>query len=513
MTRHWVAVLLALTSPSLVHAQSARRLPVATMARADSAWSRGDRAGARVLYAEILASDSAASRAVFRLAQLDESEERALALYRRYIALEPGDAWGHMAEGDLLGRLGRVDDAVVAYAGANAVAPDERDVFIGRARLLDRAGRSLQAADELGAWLTRHPDDGEAWDLLGRARMRGGRPRVATDAFARAAKLGVRGAEGRLRSANAAAAPVVTPEWASLGDSDGNRTTRFGGTIDVAPVDGLRLGAGLRQEAIESDIEHVRGTSMLVRVAAVASPGVTFNAEAGAVRYGGSRAEHGPPNESDSWATLQAGARLRARMQARGPAMDLRIERTALGFNPDLVSNQVTRTEVRAVIDVPVGVLRARGAGRFGRMAAAGESPNGRVSLEGALLMPLGGVLPSVLYRVSGFDRPSTAGYFAPRRVETMETGAYLEAGEDGPLSLAADLGGGLQRITEHGAPAGSWTRVWRAWAQGAVALGPSRSWSIEVEAYDSPFALEGASAAGSWRFLSVSTGLRWSLR
>lgn len=514
MTRLWTATVLLAAAPSVAGSQSAPLAPRATMARADSAYNSGDRGRARVLYAEILANDSLASRAVFRLAQLDDSGERALALYRRYIALEPGDAWGHMAEGDLLGRLGRVDEALVAYAGANAVAPGERDVFIGRARVLERAGRWSQAVDELAAWVTRHTGDGEAWDLLGRSHMRGGHPRSAAAAFAEATRLGVPGAEHRLRLATSAAAPFVTPEFVSLGDSDGNRTTRYGGAVDVAPVDGLRLGAGVRQEVVRNDITEIRGVDLHARVAAVLSRGMTLNADIGAMRYGGSRTGPGPRNVTGSWTPVHATARLRARAPAAGPSMDLRLERTPLGFNPDLVTNEVTRSEARATFEVPVGPLRARGSGRLGRIEALGESPNGRVTIEGGLLWPLGSrVLPSAQFRVSGFDRPSAAGYFAPRLAQTVEAGAYLEAGDDGPVSLAADLGAGMQRITEHGASTGGWTRVWRAWAQGSLALGPSRSWSIEVESYDAPFAFDGASAAGSWRFLSVSTGLRWSLR
>jgi Flp pilus assembly protein TadD len=513
MTRLWIASVLLAAAPSTARAQSALA-PRATMSRADSAYNSGDRGRARVLYAEILATDSSASRAVFRLAQLDDSEERALALYRRYIALEPGDPWGHMAEGDLLGRLGRVDEALVAYAGANAVAPGERDVFIGRARVLERAGRWSLAVDELAAWVTRHADDGEAWDLLGRSHMRGGRPRSAASAFSMATRLGVPGAERRFRLAASASSPFVTPEFASLGDSDGNRTTRYGGAVDVAPVDGLRLGAGVRQELVGNDVAEVRGLDLHARVASVLSRGVTLNADIGTMRYGGSRTGPGPRNVTGSWSTVHAMARLRARTPADGPSMDLRLERAPLGFNPDLVTNEVTRSEARATFEVPVGPLRARGSGRVGRIEALGESPNGRLTIEGGLVWPLGTrVLPSAQFRVSGFDRASAAGYFAPRLAQTLEAGAYLEAGEDGPVSLAADLGAGLQRITEHGASTGGWTRVWRAWAQGSVALGPSRAWSVEVEAYDSPFALDGASASGSWRFLSVSTGLRWALR
>jgi hypothetical protein len=78
---------------------------------------------------------------------------------------------------------------------------------------------------------------------------------------------------------------------------------------------------------------------------------------------------------------------------------------------------------------------------------------------------------------------------------------------------MSADVGGGMQRVTPHGAVTGAWSRVWRAWGQAALALGPGRSWFVEIEAYDAPFALDGAAADGSWRFLSVTSGLRWVIR
>ena len=487
-----------------------------TMARADSAYGRGDRAEARALYAGVLAQDSTASRAVFRLAQLEVSDARALALYRRYIALEPGDAWGHMAEGDLLARMGRLDDALVAYAGAHAVAPGERDVSLGRARLLERAGRSQQAIQELSAWVTQHPDDGEAWDLLGRSRARAGRPRVAADAFERASQLRVAGAVTRLDAVRAAAAPSITPDVASMGDSDGNRSTRIGGSFEAMVADGFRVGAGAWRHTVGDDIDEVPGTDLSARLAAVPTPAMRASVEAGAIRYGPSLASR------ESWTAFHAAARLRARAPLSGASLDLRAEHAPLGFSPALIVNQVARSEARATIEVPILGLRARGTGRLARIEARGEPPNRRGSLEGALVLSSGVLQPSVQYRVTGYERVSTAGYFAPRRSETVEGGLYVEFGEDGPLSLSADAGGGVQRVVAHGtgvprpAPRGSgnaWSRTLRLWAQAALSLGPARAWYVELEAYDAPFALEGAGSDGSWRFLALSSGLRWSIR
>lgn len=535
MTRSSLMCLLLLCSATpAVHAQAGR----ATMARADSAWKSGDRNRARLLYAEVFALDSTASRAVFRLAQLDDSEEHALALYRRYIVLEPDDPWGHMAEGDLLARMGHTEEALIAYEGAHAIAPGERDVAIGRARLLERAGRAQQAVDEFSAWTTVHPDDAEAWDLLGRAQMRAGRPRAAALAFERADRLGVRGAAGRRGAAQAAAAPAVTPEAVSLGDSDGNRTTRFGGSIDIMASDGLRLGVGARRHAIQSDVDEVRGLDVEGRLSATPSSLVRLTASAGIIGFDGLSESvpmpspgpgpappqapgqapgqgqpQLPPSQSSRWNALIASARVRLRAPGTGPSLDFRLERAPVGFNPQLIENRVERSEARATLEVPLAGLRLRGTGRFGHLSAAGEGTNGRTSLEGGLVLPLGTWQPSLQYRRTGFEHASLAGYFAPRRAETVEAGAYMESGGEGAWSLSADVGAGMQRVTPHGLPTGSWSRVWRAWGQTALALGTGRSWFVEVEAYDAPFALEGAAAAGSWRFLSLSSGLRWVIR
>jgi Flp pilus assembly protein TadD len=519
--RRFLAVAALALASGAAGAQAPRVNVAATVAQADSAWSRGDRERARALYADVLASDSTHSRAVFRLAQLAETEDRALVLYRWYIALERADPWGHMAEGDVLARLGRWEEALLAYGDAAAIAPGERDVALGRARILDGAGRPNEAAAELAAWLRDHPDDGEAWDLLGRARMRAGRPQAASVAFENAARRNVAGAAGRLATAESRTAPTITPDVASAGDSDGNRTSRIGGEIDFAVADGVRLGAGARYQVIANDIDEVHGNTLQARLTARPMPGLTLAMEGGATRFGALTPGARP------WTPLHATARLRARAAGQGPSLDLRGEHTPLAFSPQLVANQVSRSEARVTAEVPLAALRLRGTGRVALFQAPSEPANRRIGAEGALVIPLGGgrVQPSAQYRVTGFQRASTAGYFAPRRVETADAGVWLENGDEGRLSLSADLGAGAQRVEEHAAitfppappgrarTAASWTRAWRAWGQAALAIGPSRSWYIEVEAYDAPFSPDGVSASGSWRYLSVISGLRWSLR
>ena len=162
----------------------------ALLARADSAYAAGDAALARRLYVEVLATDAEQSRAIFQLARLETSAARAVALYRRYTVLEPDDAWGHMALGDALARRGRLRDALRSYDRAEKLAPGERDVAIGRARVHSRSGDPEGAMTALRAWLASHPDDAEAWELLGREELRAGRARAADTSFERARSLG-----------------------------------------------------------------------------------------------------------------------------------------------------------------------------------------------------------------------------------------------------------------------------------------------------------------------------------
>jgi len=110
--------------------------------RADSAFAAEDRALARRLYEEVVRANPEHSRALFRLGQLEPSPDKALVFYERYVALEPRDPWGHMALGDHLARMGRFDEGLASYTKAQELAPNERDVVIGRARIESRAGRS-----------------------------------------------------------------------------------------------------------------------------------------------------------------------------------------------------------------------------------------------------------------------------------------------------------------------------------------------------------------------------------
>lgn len=491
-------VALALTARALAaqHGQTAR---------ADSALAADDRNLARQLYESALAANPNESRVVFRLAGLERRADRALALYERYVSLEPRDPWGYMALGDQLSHMGRGGAAIAAYDHAAALAPGERDVALGRARVLERAGHNSEARAVLAEWTEAHQRDGEAWDLLGRASMRAGRPRAAAEAFARAeAAGGVVGVQGRLQLARAQSGPAAEPMFGYQRDSDGNAVTRAGAALDAMVADGVRLGVSGERGSISDALETVRTSTGSARIEARLSARTRFDALATVTSFGGAA--------SGAWTAAQGDARVRWRAANGGPALDLRAQRLALGSAPLLAEHQVVRNEARATVELPLGRLRVRGTTRVGVLQALQEAGNQRLENDGALALPLGTSELSAQYRTISYDHASASGYFAPRRVQSMEGGWYFERG-DGGISIAADLGAGAQRLARQGEALGTWGASFRGWSYLSIPMGPARALWAEVEAYDAPFPEAGVATSPSWRFVSLSTGVRWSFR
>jgi hypothetical protein len=517
------AACFAGATGSVVQAQS----PL--LVRADSAFAADDVALARRLYQDVLRADPGQSRAVFRLAQLEPRAERALALLQQYCQLEPADVWGRLALSDQLARMGRIREALIANDSAAALAPDERDVAMGRARIFQRAGQRKQSLHVLAGWTDGHSEDGEAWDQLGREQVRAGRPRAAIRSFARADSLGsIPGASARLRAARSAAAPVFEPFGNYQRDSDGNTVRVAGLRGDVLVADGARVGFGARRGEVGDDTLTTQSTSVHATMRLRPDPAVRLDIDGNVRRFDDPMGVR--------WTHPEIDARLRLRGSARGSALEVRGQHLTLGASPLLVLNQVTRTEARATLDLPLGALRLRPGGRFGVVEASipevlsgvplppsgPRSPgvrrnaerNTRAGVDAVLAWPVTTAFEwSAQYHRLSYERPSAAGYFAPRIAETIESGIYAELGTDGPVTLAADVGGGVQRMAPHGAAAGEWAAAFRLWSALDVPFRPGRSLWAEVEAYDALFAPTSVATSTSWRFLSLSLGLRWSVR
>src|SRR5262249_7821864 len=198
--------------------------------RADAAYSSGDRALAERLYREVLAADPNNSRATFQLARLlPKGSAESVALLRRYVKLEPRDAWGYMALGDALARTGAVDEAVAQYETARSIAPSQSDVYVGLGRILRDAGRADDLVDNDERWVAAQPGNADAWLELGRARGKAKRWAEAADAYA--ASYAIRKSEGTEQALDGALAESgfsLHPFFGLAYDTDDDRIKRWG---------------------------------------------------------------------------------------------------------------------------------------------------------------------------------------------------------------------------------------------------------------------------------------------
>ncbi len=500
------------------------------LARADSAFAAGSAGVAARRYAAVLTAHPDNSRAVYRLAQLSQADPaEALRLFRRYVALEPADPWGYMAVADVLARSGRYDAALQWYDQAVRLAPGERDAIVGRARVLARARRTDAAIAQYERWLAAHPTDADAWRELGRERTRAGLPAEAAQAFERTQTLAPDGATARLLAlAQAAAAPALGPQLSGSHDSDGNTTFRLGGAAELAASGPLRLGVAAGREQVGDGVTTTGLTDAALR--ATWRPRATLQVEAVMGATALDAMTGGPAS-----ATLTPTGQLRARWRAPagGPALDLRAQRGVFDASPRLVANRVTRTDLRGILELPLApTLKLRGIGRTTALSDPTEL-NHRTALGGMVAFAATpGVELSAQVHEIGYAHPDTVGYFAPRRAQLAEVGAYLEFETAGSALLAFDIGAGVQRVADWSAPAGPlppppfavppagggapimgpWRRALSLYSLMVLPLAPGRDLKFELDLEDSPLASEAATS-GQWRYASGVVSLRWALR
>jgi hypothetical protein len=406
----------------------------ALVRQADSAFVAEDRALARQLYARVVALDGEQSRAVYRLGVLASNDADALAWFRRYVVLEPTDAWGWMAVGDRSLKLGLPLEAREAY---------ERSVALV-------------------------PRDADARKKLERAQLR--------------------------------AAATVEPAVAYARDSDGGFTALLGVGGDVAMHGGWRAGGRIRHSGIGDGVNDATLDDAVVRAEGRPGSGWRLNVAGGLARLATAR--------TGSWMTPLGEAR--ARWKGALGALDLQLRRFALGTAPVLVNNRVMQDDARLGVELPVAGLRLRAGERAGHINATRERANERMQTDLAAALPFGWRgEASVQYHRVEYAHGTTAGYFAPERVETVETGTYWDLGGDGTVSLSMDLGAGAQRMALQQRAPGPWRLALRSWAALSVELSRTAQWTSELEAYSAPFAPVFASTATYWRYLSLNSGVR----
>jgi len=501
---HLMTVLLAailLSPPVLSEEQQALGL-------ADAAFSAGDLALAKQAYADVLESEPENSRAAYQLARLmPKGSREARRLFGRYVLLEPQDPWGYMALGDALAASGRVKEAIRQYDEAMAIAPAERDVWIGLGKILVRAGRIDRAVRTYEKWIERHSGDALAWRELGNARRRAGRFPEAAEALERSLSIEPHDAtERRLRLALAQSAPSITPSARMIRDSDGNSVLRGGLEGDWKVGDRTRMGLSLAR--VESSDPAVTALSDEFSLTGRWRPRRVFSLSG----LAGIARTRGVEPEEETTTTPVLGLRARWRAAGRGPNGEIRLTHAPVTSTPFLLSRPLVLGEVRAIFETPlIHPLRLRALGRIGRLDDDDER-NRRVGYGGALVFRLGsaGELSGQYHELS-YDMPTTAGYFAPERVQTIEASTYLEyGGGRWPIVLALDAGAGTQRVAEHGQEPSVWGRMYHFWGLMSWGFRPGCRLELEIEGYDSQVAGESLTLGADWRSRSATLSLRW---
>jgi hypothetical protein len=212
---------------------------------------------------------------------------------------------------------------------------------------------------------------------------------------------------------------------------------------------------------------------------------------------------------SSAWTTPETTLRLRLRAKDTPWALDIGAQRLPLGTTPLLVENQAMRNELRFQGTIPAGPLRLRLGGRAAEIETAVEQSNYRMQGDAAIVLPIGwcGEVSAQYHRL-GFERASAAGYFAPQRVETVESGTYWVLGGNGAVSVDLDLGIGVQRLQKQNEQVGNWKASLRGWGGLNIDLSRRFRFRSEIEAYSAPFAPAGAVTTPNWRWVSVTFGL-----
>ena len=303
-----------------------------------------------------------------------------------------------------------------------------------------------------------------------------------------------------------AAAPAVTPLVSGSRDSDGNTTFRVGGSAELAAQGPLRLGVEANRDRVTDGVATAALSQLALR--AVWRPSRLASIE-GAL--GGTRLER---TDSGSTTVVPTGrVRARWRTSTHGVTVDVRAQRAVLAASPLLVDNRVVRTELRALLEIPVTrTLKLRALGRTALLRDTADL-NHRAALSGVVAVALSPAieLSGQVHQIR-YSHASTAGYFAPRLAQVVEAGSYLEFETPRGWLLAIDVGAGAQRVAEFGGQPGPWSRALRWYSLITAPLAPGRALQLELEGEDSMVAREAATTAGAWRYGSAALSLRWAL-
>ncbi len=466
------AIVLALAGATLVPARVGRAQQpgsaAAHQALADSAYRREQWEAAEREYALALAADSSRSRPYFQLAMLRRHRDPAGAarLLQRYVVLEPRDAWGWAALGDVQRRAGRTREALASWERARALEPGAVDA----SRIA--AARAAVAPTVEPLVLGASDSDGDT--------QVGGRLRLSSPELTAGSRAWISASTKRVSGA----------------DSSVSISELLAG-LQARPTAALRLEASL-------------GAALLPDVVPLPAP-LPGNGPGGGPGGGPGSGAGGGAGAAASGPVVLGSARLRWHDPGDRAALDLRAGRILLDVTPLLAGARAYRDEVGAEGELRVaGPLHVRAFGRTGRIVTAFDD-NTRDLFGGAALVAFpSGIEVGARAQEIRFGAPSVSGYFAPEQMRVAEATAYVERESASGVSLALDLGAGAQQVTDWGAPAGGWSPALRGWAQLVLPVGTGRAFGVEVDSYDAKVGTEGvAPTTGRWRYASAAAWLR----
>jgi len=184
---------LGAVNPAQSPSASTRIGRSATLEKADSAWQAGAYPLAEEMYEAVLARDSSSHIAMFRLATLRSWDNRlddAIALFRRYVAVEPNYSGGRTALARVVAWTGNYAGAIAIYDSVLTREPNDRDAVLGRAQTLAWANQFDQSLAAYKKWTTAHPTDRDAAIDYARALAWNGQLGEAESRYAELSRTG-----------------------------------------------------------------------------------------------------------------------------------------------------------------------------------------------------------------------------------------------------------------------------------------------------------------------------------
>lgn len=259
-------------------------LRAATGAQADSAWQAGAYPLATELYESILSRDSSSHIALFRLATLrswDNRLDESIALYRRYVALEPNYAEGRVALARVTAWTGNYSGSVAIYDSIIAREPNNREAVLGRAQTLAWAGRFDEALPAYKKWTASHAWDREAAVDYARALAWNGQLGDAETLYAELSRTGSASATKGLARVIGWRGDLQRSEetWRKVLVTDPNDPEALTGLAQTLSWQGRQTDAeSALQLALRANPAYGDARSLLRFVAADLRPSVTISA-------------------------------------------------------------------------------------------------------------------------------------------------------------------------------------------------------------------------------------------